>query len=375
MWVHEYQVKELLRQYGVPVPAGIAVFSMQEAIEAAQKLGGQNWHVKVQVLSKKPGEYGQVVKSLEELRKQVNQFLGEPFLGELGGGIVSEKKVRRLLIEESVDVERTYSFSIAVDYDQGKPFISFGEEDEKKHFRADVDVLKELPLVQIRNLVDHLDVPEEEAAQIAEIGQQLYAIYQTTDAILLDVTMGLVKSRGRVEVIDSLVCFDDNALFRQPRISVLRDLDEENPNELEASLYNMRYTDFRGNIGCLTNGTGTAAVLLDMFKYAGKEPANFVSMEGVITEERMTAAFEIMQKNKEMRVILINMVSEVFSCDVIAGCIVNAYKSLNLRKPLVVRLKGIGEIEGVQVLKTSGLTINLADKLIETVEKSIALGG
>lgn len=374
MWVHEYQAKELLRQNGVPVINGIAVFTVQEAVEAAQKLGGGVWRLKAQTHTKKENEQGRFVHSLDELKQQVSRFLNELLVEP--NHQRQERKIRRLLVEECVDVEDGYGFSISIDCSARKlqvclkPFNGEREGGAQIH----VDSLKGLGSEDARQLVVDAGVASDQVAQVAAICEKLYAIYEATDAILLNLRLAWVKQRGRVEVIDARICFDDGALFRQPDIHVLRDLDEENPNALEASLYDIVYMDLKGRIGCLSNGGGLTIALLDMVKSMGGEPANCVNVEGALTEEKMLAAFEIMHKNDEMCVLLIHLVVEVLSCDVVARHIVGAYEGANLNIPLVVRLKGCLEDEGEKMLKACGLPVHLTDSLEKAVQRAVALG-
>ncbi|MGL4668958.1 MAG: ATP-grasp domain-containing protein [Saezia sp.] len=373
MWIHEYQAKDLLRQYTIPVLSGIAVFSVQEAVEAAQKLGGEAWYVKAQTHCEKRVKEGVLVRSFDELQKQVSCLLNEPLT--MLEAEVYEKKIRRLLIEECVEIEEKYSFSIAINCSHRKLAVSLSRSGggAKNHAEIEISPLG-VTMQGMQELVANSDVPNRLVDDVMTICQKLYTIYRGKDAIFFDVKLGWVKQRARVEVIDARICFDDNALFRQLDISVLRDLDEQSPSELEASLYNILYVDLKGSIGCLSNGGGLSVALLDMLQHLGGQPANVVNIEGLVTEEKMLASFEIMQKNKAMRVILINIVAEVFSCDLIAKNIVNAFKLANLSIPMVVRLKGQNEDEAGNVLKSSGLSINVADSMFEAIEKAVVLG-
>ena len=353
MKIHEYQGKELLRKFGVPVPRGIVAFTVQEAVEAAQKLGGPVWVVKAQIHAGGRGKGGGVklARSIEEVRTLAGQILGMQLVTHQTGP--TGQKVRRLLIEDGADIRKEYYVSVVTDRASQKVALMASSEggmnieevahdSPEKILKVFVDPALGLTEGQARELADGIGVPPASAAQCVDVLQKLYRCYMETDASLVEINPLILEGNGNIKALDAKFNFDSNALFRQQDIVALRDLDEEDPAEIEASKFDLAYISLDGSIGCLVNGAGLAMATMDTIKLYGAEPANFLDVGGGATPEKVTEAFKIMLKNPQVKAILVNIFGGIMKCDTIATGVISACRATNLAVPLVVRMKEIG---------------------------------
>ena len=383
MKIHEYQAKELLRAHGVPVPRGHAAFTVLEAVEAAQKLGGAVWVVKAQIHAGGRGKGGGVklARSLDEVKSIAGQILGMQLKTHQTGP--EGQKVRRLYIEEGADIQKEYYVSLVTDRATQKvAFIASSEGgmdiEEVAHSSPEkivtefIDPLTGLGAEQAKKIADSIGLPENSTAQAIDLFQKLYTCYMATDASLVEINPLNRDSKGKLIALDAKFNFDANALFRHPDIVAYRDLDEEDPAEVEASKFDLSYISLDGNIGCLVNGAGLAMATMDTIKLFGGEPANFLDVGGGATAEKVTEAFKIMLKNKSVKGILVNIFGGIMKCDTIAEGVIAACKAVNLSVPLVVRMKGTNEDLGKKMLKDSGLPIISADTMAEAATKIVA---
>jgi len=383
MKIHEYQGKEILRNFGVPVPRGIAAFTVQEAVEAAQKLGGPVWVVKAQIHAGGRGKGGGVklARSIEEVKKIAGEILGMQLVTHQTGP--EGQKVRRLLIEEGADIKKEYYVSAVTDRATQKVALIVSSEggmniEEVAHSTPEkiitdfIDPATGLSTGQAQKLAAGIGVPEASQAQAIDVLQKLYKIYMETDASLVEINPMILEGNGGIKAIDAKFNFDPNALFRHPEIVAYRDLDEEDPAEVEASKFDLAYISLDGNIGCLVNGAGLAMATMDTIKLFGAEPANFLDVGGGATAEKVTEAFKIMLKNPEVKGILVNIFGGIMKCDTIADGIIAACKAVNLSVPLVVRMKGTNEDMGKKMLADSGLPIIAADTMADAATKIVA---
>ncbi len=383
MKIHEYQGKEILRQFGVPVPRGIPAFTVQEAVEAAQKLGGPVWVVKAQIHAGGRGKGGgvKVAKSIDDVKKLAEQILGMQLVTHQTGP--EGQKVRRLYIEDGADIQKEYYLSAVTDRGTQKvAFIASSEGgmdiEEVAHSTPEkiitvlVDPIAGFTQANGEELAKGIGMPADSVAQFIDICQKLYKCYMDTDASLVEINPLNRDSKGNVIALDSKFNFDPNALFRHPELVALRDLDEEDPAEVEASKFDLAYISLDGNIGCLVNGAGLAMATMDTIKLFGGEPANFLDVGGGATPEKVTEAFKIMLKNPKVKGILVNIFGGIMKCDTIATGVITACKAVNLSVPLVVRMKGTNEELGKKMLAESGLPIISADTMAEAATKIVA---
>ncbi|MEO7549432.1 MAG: ADP-forming succinate--CoA ligase subunit beta [Ramlibacter sp.] len=383
MKIHEYQGKDILRNFGVPVPRGIPAFTVQEAVEAAQKLGGPVWVVKAQIHAGGRGKGGGVklARSIDEVKKLAGEILGMQLVTHQTGP--AGQKVRRLLIEDGADIKKEYYVSAVTDRatqkvafivssEGGMDIEGVAHETPEKIHTDFVDPATGLTDAQGKKLAASIGVPEASQAQAVDVMQKLYKIYMETDASLVEINPMILEGNGNIKALDAKFNFDSNALFRHPEIVALRDLDEEDAAEVEASKFDLAYISLDGNIGCLVNGAGLAMATMDTIKLFGGEPANFLDVGGGATPEKVTEAFKIMLKNKNVEAILVNIFGGIMKCDTIATGVIAACKAVNLQVPLVVRMKGTNEVEGKKLLADSGLPIISADTMADAAQKVVA---
>jgi len=383
MKIHEYQGKEILAKFGVPVPRGIPAYTVQEAVEAAQKLGGPVWVVKAQIHAGGRGKGGgvKVAKSIEDVKKLAGEILGMQLKTHQTGP--EGQKVRRLYIEDGADINKEYYVSAVTDRATQKvAFIASSEggmdieevahSSPEKIITVFADPKDGLTDAQAKEIADGIGMPADSTAQTVDILKKLYTCYMETDASLVEINPLNRDSKGNVMALDAKFNFDSNALFRHPEIVALRDLDEEDAAEVEASKFDLAYISLDGNIGCLVNGAGLAMATMDTIKLFGGEPANFLDVGGGATPEKVTEAFKIMLKNKNVEAILVNIFGGIMKCDTIATGVIAACKAVNLQVPLVVRMKGTNEVEGKKLLADSGLPIISADTMADAAQKVVA---
>ena len=388
MKIHEYQGKEILRQFGVPVPRGYAAFSVREATEAAQKLGGPVWVVKAQIHAGGRGKGGGVklARSMAEVESLSNEILGMELKTHQTG--LEGQKVRRLLIEEGADIEHEYYVAAVTDRATQRVAIMASSEggmdiEEVAHatpekiLKVFVDPATGLTDAQGTKLADGIGIPAESQAQAVDVLKKLYRCYMDTDCSLAEINPLILEASvdgkpGVIKALDAKFNFDSNALFRHPEIVAYRDLDEEDPAEIEASKFDLAYIQLDGNIGCLVNGAGLAMATMDTIKLFGGEPANFLDVGGGATAEKVTEAFKIMLGNPKVEAILVNIFGGIMRCDTIAEGVIAACKAVNLTVPLVVRMKGTNEDLGKTMLKDSGLPIVTAESMADAAQAVMA---
>jgi succinyl-CoA synthetase beta subunit len=383
MKIHEYQGKELLRNFDVPVPRGYPAFTPQEALEAAQRLGGKVWVVKAQIHAGGRGKGGGVklARSLDELKTLVGQILGMQLITHQTGP--QGQKVRRLLIEEGADIKKEYYVAVLTDRatqhvvlmgssEGGMDIEQVAHDTPEKIIKVFIDPLAGLSDAQAGELAHGIGIPVGSQAQAVTLFKNLYRCYMETDASLAEINPMILEGNGNIKALDAKFNFDSNALFRHPEIVAYRDLDEEDPAEVEASKFDLSYISLDGNIGCLVNGAGLAMATMDTIKLFGGEPANFLDVGGGATAEKVTEAFKIMLRNRNVKGILVNIFGGIMRCDTIAEGVIAACKAVNLTVPLVVRMKGTNEDLGKKLLAQSGLPIISADTMADAATKIVA---
>jgi len=382
MNIHEYQGKELLRQYGVPTPRGIACFTVDEAVKAAQELGGKIWVVKAQIHAGGRGKGGgvKVAKSIDEVKTLAGEILGMTLVTHQTGP--DGKQVKRLLIEEGADIADELYIGLVVDRTKQRVVMMASSEGgmdieevaantpEKIH-KVVIDPVAGLTTEEARGLALNIGIPEASAGQGAELLVNLYNAFWEKDASLAEINPLIVTGDGKVVALDAKFNFDSNAVFRHPDIQAYRDLDEEDPAEIEASEFGLSYISLDGTIGCLVNGAGLAMATMDIIKLYGGEPANFLDVGGGASEEQVTAAFKIMLRNPNIEAILVNIFGGIMRCDVIAEGLVAAAREINLGVPLIVRLEGTNVDKGKKILADSGLEIVPASTMAEAAEEVV----
>ena len=383
MKIHEYQGKEILRKFGVTVPRGIPCMSVDEAVKAAEELGGPVWVVKAQIHAGGRGKGGgvKVAKSLEQVREYAQQIMGMQLITHQTGP--EGQKVRRLLVEEGADIKKELYVSMVTDRVSQRVVLMASSEGgmdieevahsnpEKIHSIA-IDPAVGLTDAEADDISTKIGVPAESLADARVQLKGLYKAYWETDASLAEINPLILTGSGKVIALDAKFNFDSNALFRQPEIVAYRDLDEEDPAEVEASKFDLAYISLDGNIGCLVNGAGLAMATMDTIKLFGGEPANFLDVGGGATAEKVTEAFKIMLKNPGLKAILVNIFGGIMRCDVIAEGVITASKAVSLQVPLVVRMKGTNEDLGKKMLADSGLPIIAADTMEDAAKAVVA---
>ena len=383
MKIHEYQAKEVLRKYGVPTPKGVACFSVDEAVKAAQSIPGKVWVVKAQIHAGGRGKGGGVklAKSLDEVKAYAGQILGMQLKTHQTGP--EGQKVRRLLIEEGADIKKELYVGMVVDRvtqrvclmassEGGMDIEEVAAKTPEKIHKVFVDPETGLKDAEADAVAAKVGIPAASVPQARAVLQALYKAFWDTDASLAEINPLVLTGNGRVVALDAKINFDSNALFRHPDLVALRDLDEEDAAEIEASKFDLSYISLDGNIGCLVNGAGLAMATMDTIKLYGAEPANFLDVGGGATAEKVTEAFKIMLKNPKVKGILVNIFGGIMQCDTIAKGVVGAAREVNLSVPLVVRMKGTNDEMGRQILKDSGLPIISADNMADAAQKIVA---
>ena len=383
MNIHEYQGKEIFRKFGVPTPRGIPAFSVDEAVKAAETLGGKVWVVKAQIHAGGRGKGGgvKVAKSMAEVKEFVGKILGMQLVTHQTGP--EGRLVRRLLIEEGADIKKELYVALVVDRvtqratmmassEGGMDIEEVAAHTPEKIHRVAIDPKTGLKDAEAEDLARKIGVPEGSIAQARDLLKGLYKVFDECDCSLAEINPLIVTGDGKVVALDAKLNFDSNALFRHPEIVAYRDLDEEDPAEIEASKFDLSYISLDGNIGCLVNGAGLAMATMDTIKLFGGNPANFLDVGGGATTEKVTEAFKIMLKRPGLKAILVNIFGGIMKCDTIAEGVIQACKAVNLSVPLVVRMKGTNEDLGKKMLKESGLPIISADTMAEAATKIVA---
>ncbi len=383
MKIHEYQGKQILKKFGVTVPRGIHCTTVDDAVKAAETLGGKVWVVKAQIHAGGRGKGGgvKVATSLEKVREYASQILGMQLITHQTGP--EGQKVRHLLIEEGADIQHEYyvaaltdratqSVAIMASYEGGMDIEEVAHKTPEKIVKVFVNPLVGLTDEQALTLAKGMGMNEASIPQCVDTLKKLYTCYMETDASLAEINPLIHEGDGTVKALDAKFNFDSNALYRQEEIVAMRDLDEEDADEVEASKFDLAYISLDGNIGCLVNGAGLAMATMDTIKLFGAEPANFLDVGGGATTEKVTEAFKIMLKNPQVKGILVNIFGGIMKCDTIATGVVAAARETHLSVPLVVRMKGTNEDLGKKILKESGLPIISADSMAEAATQIVA---
>jgi len=383
MKIHEYQGKEIFRKYGVPTPRGFPAFSVEEALEAAKKLGGSVWVVKAQIHAGGRGKGGgvKVAKSPAEVKANAGKILGMQLKTHQTGP--QGQKVRRLLIEEGADIRKELYVGMVVDRvsqrvvlmassEGGMDIEEVAAKSPEKIRKVTIDPAQGLSDADADEIALGIGIPQAALPQGRALFKALYKCFDETDASLAEINPLIISKDNQVIALDSKLNFDDNALFRHPEIVALRDLDEEDPLEIEASKHDLSYISLDGNIACMVNGAGLAMATMDTIKLFGGSPANFLDVGGGATAEKVTAAFKIMLSNRKVKAILVNIFGGIMKCDTIAAGVVQAAREVKLSVPLVVRMKGTNEDLGKKILKDSGLPIISADNMADAAKSVVA---
>ncbi len=386
MNIHEYQGKEILRKYGVTVPNGRVAFSVEEAVEAAKELGSEVCVVKAQIHAGGRGKAGgvKVAKNLDEVRTYAQEILGKTLVTHQTGP--QGKEVKRLLIEEGCDIKKEYYVGLVLDRATSRIVLMASEEGgteieevaaktPEKIFKEVIDPVVGLTGFQARRIAFNINIPNELIGQAVKFMMGLYNAFVDKDCSIAEINPLVVTGDGKVMALDAKLNFDSNALYRHKDILEFRDLDEEDPKEIEASKYDLSYISLDGNIGCMVNGAGLAMATMDIIKHYGGEPANFLDVGGGATAEKVTEAFKIILSDKNVKGIFVNIFGGIMKCDVIATGVVEAAKQIGLEVPLVVRLEGTNVDLGKKILNESGLNITAAESMADGAQKIVSLVG
>lgn len=383
MNIHEYQGKEVLRSFGVKVPNGYVAYTVDEAVEAAEKLGTSVTVVKAQIHAGGRGKAGgvKVAKNLDEVRTYADEILGKTLVTHQTGP--EGKEVKRLLIEEGCDIKKEYYVGVVLDRATSRVVFMASEEGgteieevaqatPEKIFKEVIDPVVGLLPFQARRLAFNINIPDELIGKAVQFMMGLYNAFIEKDCSIAEINPLVTTGDGEVLALDAKLNFDDNALYRHKDIQELRDFEEEDEKEIEASKYDLSYVSLDGNIGCMVNGAGLAMSTMDIIKHYGGDPANFLDVGGGATAEKVTEAFKIILSDKNVKGIFVNIFGGIMKCDVIAEGVVEATKQIGLDIPLVVRLEGTNVDKGKQILEASGLNITPASSMADGAEKIVA---
>lgn len=386
MNIHEYQGKEVLRNYGVAVPNGKVAYSVEEAVEAAKALGTQVCVVKAQIHAGGRGKAGgvKVAKNLDEVRTYASEILGKTLVTHQTGP--EGKEVKRLLIEEGCDIQKEYYVGLVLDRatsrvvlmaseEGGTEIEEVAEKTPEKIFKEVIDPVVGLTGYQARRIAFNINIPNALIGQAVKFMLGLYTAFVEKDCSIAEINPLVTTGDGKVMALDAKLNFDANALYRQKDIVAFRDLDEEDPKEIEASKFDLSYIALDGNIGCMVNGAGLAMATMDIIKHYSGDPANFLDVGGGATAEKVTEAFKIILSDSKVKGIFVNIFGGIMKCDVIAEGVVEAAKQVGLSVPLVVRLEGTNVELGKEILKNSGVNITAAESMADGARKIVSLVG
>ncbi|MCD7033796.1 ADP-forming succinate--CoA ligase subunit beta [Metabacillus sp. GX 13764] len=384
MNIHEYQGKEILRKYGVAVPNGKVAFTVDEAVEAAKSLGTSVTVVKAQIHAGGRGKAGgvKVAKNLDDVRTYAEEILGKTLITHQTGP--EGKEVKRLLVEEGCDIKKEYYIGLVLDRatssvvlmaseEGGTEIEEVAEKTPEKIFRENIDPAIGLQPYQARRIAFNINIPRELIGQAAKFMLSLYTAFIEKDCSIAEINPLVVTGDGKVMALDAKLNFDANALYRQKDVLEYRDLEEEDAKEIEASKYDLSYISLDGNIGCMVNGAGLAMATMDIIKFYGGDPANFLDVGGGATAEKVTEAFKIILSDQNVKGIFVNIFGGIMKCDIIASGVVEATKQVGLEIPLVVRLEGTNVELGKKILNESGLNITSAESMADGAEKIVSL--
>jgi succinyl-CoA synthetase beta subunit len=386
MNIHEYQGKEILRKYGVAVPNGKVAFSPDEAVKVAKELGSKVTVVKAQIHAGGRGKAGgvKIAKDLDEVRSYAKELLGKVLVTHQTGP--EGKEVKRLYIEEGSDIQKEYYLSLVLDRatscvvmmgseEGGMDIEEVAETNPEKIFKEVIDPVTGLLPFQARRMAFNMNIPTKLVNKAVKLMLGIYEAFVDKDASILEINPLVVTGSDEVVALDAKFNFDANALFRHKDIIELRDYDEEDPKEIEASKYDLSYISLDGNIGCMVNGAGLAMATMDTISYYGGKPANFLDVGGGATAEKVTEAFKIILSDANVKGIFVNIFGGIMKCDIIASGVITAAKEVGLSVPLVVRLEGTNVDLGKQMLNESGLNIVAADSMADGAQKIVGLVG
>ncbi|NWO12956.1 ADP-forming succinate--CoA ligase subunit beta [Virgibacillus sp.] len=384
MNIHEYQGKEILRQYGVKVPNGKVAYAVEEAVEAAKQLGSDVTVVKAQIHAGGRGKAGgvKIAKNVDEVRTYADEILGKTLVTHQTGP--QGQEVKRLLIEEGCDIQKEYYIGLVLDRATSRVVMMASEEGgteieevaaatPEKIFKEVIDPVVGLTGFQARRLAFNINIPHDLLGKAVKFMIGLYTAFVEKDCSIAEINPLVTTGDGEVLALDAKLNFDDNALFRQKDIMDLRDFDEEDEKEVEASKYDLSYISLDGNIGCMVNGAGLAMSTMDIIKHYGGEPANFLDVGGGATAEKVTEAFKIILSDKNVKGIFVNIFGGIMKCDVIAEGVVEATKQVGLEIPLVVRLEGTNVARGKKILEASELNITSANSMADGAQKIVSM--
>ena len=382
MNIHEHQAKEILKKYGAIVPAGFFSTSVDDLIEKAKNLKTEKYVLKAQIHAGGRGKAGgvKILNTLEELKNSANELLGKTLVTHQTGP--EGREVKRLYVEESSNIEKEFYLSCLVDRASSKiAFISSDQggmdieevasSNPEKIITTKVDIAEEISDADCESVIKIFDLNSDAKDQAISLIKSIYKMFISTDANMVEVNPLILTKEAKIVCLDAKVNFDSNALFRHPEIIELRDLNEEDPTEIEASKHDLAYIKLDGSIGCMVNGAGLAMATMDIIKLYGEEPANFLDVGGGASKEKVSAAFKIILSDKNVKGILINIFGGIMRCDVLAQGVVDAAKEINISVPLVVRLAGTNFKEGKEILDNSGLKLISAENLDDAAKKIV----
>ena len=382
MNIHEHQAKEILKKFGAKVPNGVPIFSLDEIEEKAKLIKSEKMVVKAQIHSGGRGKAGgiKLVNSVEELKNEAKKLFGKKIITLQTGP--KGKEIKRLYLEEIFEIKKEFYLSCLIDRASSKiAFISCAEggmdieeiahKSPEKIITIKLDLVSEVEKIQINKIIEPFNLPEKTKKQAIALIKSIYKVLVKKDASLIEINPLILTKDDNLICLDAKINFDDNALYRHPEIEVLRDLNEEEPSEIEAGKYNLAYIKLNGKIGCMVNGAGLAMATMDIIKFYGSEPANFLDVGGGASKEKVSAAFKIILSDKNVKGILINIFGGIMRCDVLANGVVEAAKETQLSIPLVVRLAGTNVELGKEILKKSNLKIISATNLSDAAKKII----
>ena len=382
MNIHEHQAKEILKKYGAIVPAGVFSTSVDDLLEKAKNLKTEKYVLKAQIHAGGRGKAGgvKILNTLEELKNSAKELLGKILVTHQTGP--EGREVKRLYVEESSNIEKEFYLSCLVDRASSKiAFISSDQggmdieevasSNPEKIITTKVDIAEQISDADCESVIKIFDLNSNAKDQAISLIKSIYKMFISTDANMVEVNPLILTKEGKIVCLDAKVNFDSNALFRHPEILELRDLNEEDPTEIEASKHDLAYIKLDGSIGCMVNGAGLAMATMDIIKLYGKEPANFLDVGGGASKEKVSAAFKIILSDKNVKGILINIFGGIMRCDVLAQGVVDAAKEINISVPLVVRLAGTNFKEGKEILDNSGLKLISAENLDDAAKKIV----
>ena len=382
MNIHEHQAKQILKKFGATVPDGVFGFSVDEVVQKAKKLNTQKYVLKAQIHAGGRGKAGgiKIVDNIKDLEIEAKNLFGKVLITHQTGS--SGREVKRLYVEESSQIDKEFYLSCIVDRLSSKiAFISSSqggmeiEEVAKKNpneiVTTKVEFLEEISNDNCNKIIENFNLNNEAQLEAISLIKSIYKMFIETDASLVEINPLILTKDNKIICLDAKMNFDDNAIFKHPEISKLRDLNEEDPIEIEASKHDLAYIKLDGSIGCMVNGAGLAMATMDIIKLYGEEPANFLDVGGGASKEKVTAAFKILLSDKNVKGVLINIFGGIMQCDVLAQGVVEAAKNVKLKVPLVVRLAGTNFKEGKKILDASGLKILSADNLNDAAKKIV----